>query len=45
VHYNAKEAKCDGQQMITPAELAKLIEACNLISQNLMSIRKGIMQG
>ncbi len=40
VHYNAKEAKCDGQQMITAKELAKLIEQCNLLHQNLLLFRK-----
>ncbi len=40
VHHNAKEARCDGQQMITPAELARLVEACHNLSDNLSPVRK-----
>ncbi len=35
VHYNAREARCDGQQMITPDELARLIEGCNQIHNTM----------
>ncbi len=31
VHYNPKEALVDAAQMITPAELEKVIKACNNI--------------
>ncbi len=40
VHYNAKEAKCDGQQMITSNELGKLIEQCKALHQSLSLFRK-----
>jgi 3-deoxy-7-phosphoheptulonate synthase len=40
VHYNAKEARCDGQQMITPDELARLIERCYCISNSIAEFKK-----
>ena len=40
VHNNAKEARCDGQQMITSGELGYLIEACKTLNQNLIPVRK-----
>lgn len=33
VHHNAKEARCDGQQMITASELGALIESCRRVNR------------
>lgn len=40
VHHNAREARCDGQQMITADELARLIERCNCIHSNIIGFKK-----
>jgi len=39
VHHNAKEARCDGQQMITAGEMGYLIEACRRLSESLQPFR------
>lgn len=40
VHYNAREARCDGQQMITAGELGFLIEACKKISRTMREFKE-----
>jgi 3-deoxy-D-arabino-heptulosonate 7-phosphate (DAHP) synthase len=40
VHYNAKEARCDGQQMITAGELRFIIECCKKVNKTVRDFRE-----
>ncbi|MDX9986207.1 MAG: 3-deoxy-7-phosphoheptulonate synthase [Dehalococcoidales bacterium] len=40
VHYNAKEARCDNQQMITAGELGFLIQSCRKLNQTIREYKE-----
>lgn len=40
VHYNAQEARCDGQQMITACELELLINSCKKLNSTIREYKE-----